>query len=53
MADEHADPSGNTDQFRAYVASTPDDPAPSRLPLLIGIAVAMVVVAVIAFLALR
>jgi hypothetical protein len=52
MADEHVDPSGNTDQFRAFVESKPAESAPSKLPLLIGVAVAVVVVAVIAALLL-
>jgi hypothetical protein len=57
MADQHPDPSGNTEAFRAFVHTT--EPAattepPSRLPLMIGIAVAVVVVAVlVGWLALR
>ncbi|GHJ51793.1 MULTISPECIES: hypothetical protein [Micromonospora] len=57
MAENYTDPSGNTAQFRAFVDS-PDSAAtaaeaPSRLPLMVGIGVAaVVVVAVIAWLAL-
>ena len=45
MADPHRDPSGNTEAFRAFVHSA--EPAgtesPSKLPLLIGVAIAAVV----------
>jgi hypothetical protein len=44
MADEQVDPSGNTDQFRAFVQDAPVEPARSRLPLMIGVAVAVIVV---------
>jgi hypothetical protein len=54
MADERVDPSGNTDQFRAFVQDTPAEPARSRMPLLIGTGVALLVVAaVVAFLMTR
>ena len=53
MADEHLDTSGSTDQFRAYVESAPAEPAPSKVPLLLGIAGALVVIAVIALLLRR
>ncbi|WP_199853349.1 MULTISPECIES: hypothetical protein [unclassified Plantactinospora] len=47
MADQHPDPSGNTEAFRAFVHSPESATAepPSRLPLIAGIAVAVVVVA--------
>ncbi|GAB3815420.1 hypothetical protein [Micromonospora zhanjiangensis] len=51
MSDEYADPSGNTEAFRAF-AHTPETAPrqPSKLPLLIGVAVAAVlVVAVLAW----
>ncbi|MFU8852393.1 hypothetical protein ACNAW0_15595 [Micromonospora sp. SL1-18] len=55
MAENYTDPSGNTAQFRAFVDS-PDRAAaaqaPSRLPLIAGIAVAVVIVALVAWLAL-
>ncbi|WP_203859025.1 hypothetical protein [Plantactinospora mayteni] len=55
MADQQPDPSGNTEAFRAF-AHTPESAAaepPSRLPLIIGIAVAVVVVvALVGWLAL-
>ncbi|MEU2610367.1 hypothetical protein ABZ570_02065 [Micromonospora sp. NPDC007271] len=56
MAENHTDPSGNTAQFRAFVESPEPAAAvgaPSRLPLIAGIGVAVVVViAVVAWLAL-
>ncbi|MCW3814844.1 hypothetical protein ONA91_10290 [Micromonospora sp. DR5-3] len=55
MSENYTDPSGNTAQFRAFVDS-PDAAAaaeaPSRLPLIAGIGVAVVVVAVVVWLAL-
>ncbi|MDI5938603.1 MULTISPECIES: hypothetical protein [Micromonospora] len=56
MSDKHMDPSGNTEQFRAF-AHAPEGAAPaapaSRVPLVAGIAVAVVLlVAVVAWLAL-
>jgi len=54
MPDEYADPSGNTDQFRAFVQSPAPEPVRSKAPLYVGLAVAAVVlVAVVAFLAMR
>ncbi|SBT50735.1 hypothetical protein [Micromonospora narathiwatensis] len=57
MAENYTDPSGNTAQFRAFVDS-PDpaaaaaEKAPSRLPLFAGIGAAVVVIALVAWLAL-
>jgi len=56
MAENYTDPSGNTAQFRAFVDS-PDpaaaaEEAPSRLPLIAGIGAAVVVIALVAWLAL-
>lgn len=50
MRDDYADPSGNTAAFRAFVdAPEPVAAKPSmRLPLIIGAAVAVVVVAALA-----
>ncbi len=42
-----ADPGGNTDQFRAYVARQEPEPAPSRMPLYIGGGVAALVVLIV------
>ncbi|MEV4758295.1 hypothetical protein AB0J86_24695 [Micromonospora sp. NPDC049559] len=56
MADEYVDPSGNTQAFRAF-ANTPEraeqaEPS-SKLPLIIGVVVAaVVVIALVAWLAL-
>jgi hypothetical protein len=48
MPDEYADSSGTTDQFRAFVQSdAPAVPARSRTPLIIGVAAAVLVVAVV------
>jgi hypothetical protein len=54
MSDEYVDPSGNTEAFRSFAQSAETaEPAPSRLPLIIGVAVlAVVVIALIVFLAL-
>ncbi|MFI7070410.1 hypothetical protein [Micromonospora sediminicola] len=57
MAENYTDPSGNTAQFRAFVdAPEPATAAaaPSRVPLIAGLAVAaVVVVALVAWLALN
>ncbi|MFC6014753.1 hypothetical protein ACFP2T_00880 [Plantactinospora solaniradicis] len=49
MAEQHPDPSGNTEAFRVFAHST--EPAAveptSRLPLIIGIAIAVAVLAVL------
>jgi hypothetical protein len=47
MPDEYVDPSGNTDQFRAFVQSPTPEPAPAKTRLYLGLAVAAVVVIVI------
>ncbi|MEU7801885.1 hypothetical protein AB0J14_25115 [Micromonospora arborensis] len=56
MPENYTDPSGNTEAFRAFT-ETPEvaGPAqtPSRLPLIVGAAVVVLVVAVVAWLALR
>jgi hypothetical protein len=52
MSDEYVDPSGNTEAFRSFAQSPDAEASPSRLPLIIGIAVlAVVMVALVAFLA--
>ena len=55
MSDEYTDPSANTAQFKAFV-SRPDEPVVAKrtpVGLIVGIAaLALVVVAVVAFLAL-
>ncbi|MBE1487185.1 hypothetical protein [Plantactinospora soyae] len=47
MADQHPDPSGNTEAFRVF--AHPTEPATveptSRLPLIIGVAVAVALLA--------
>ncbi|HWS32009.1 MAG TPA: hypothetical protein VN408_04615 [Actinoplanes sp.] len=52
MSDNHVDPSGNTEAFRAFTRTTPDSEAPSRLPfLLIGGVAAIVLIGLLAWLA--
>lgn len=54
MPDDYVDTSGNTQAFRTFAQSpdvTADEPA-SKLPLIIGGAVALVVIALVAWLAL-
>jgi hypothetical protein len=53
MSDEHADPSGNTEAFKAF-AQEPADQAdrPSRLPLIIGGVVALALLVLVVFLLL-
>ncbi|MFC4145942.1 hypothetical protein ACFO0M_06715 [Micromonospora mangrovi] len=55
MAENYTDPSGNTQQFRAFVdareAAAPAA-APNRLPLILGGVAVVLVVAVVAWLAL-
>jgi hypothetical protein len=51
MPDEYVDPSGNTQAFRAFTQSAePAAERPSKLPWIIGAAVAAVVVVVLAIL---
>ena len=53
MSDNQVDPSGNTEAFRAFTRTTPDTGAPSRVPYIIGVAVAvLVLIAVLVWLAL-
>ena len=54
MSDNSVDPSGNTEAFRAFTQSAPQEPAPaSKTPLIIGVAVvAVVLIALIAWLAI-
>jgi hypothetical protein len=52
MSDEYVDPSGNTDQFKAFVRSDQPEPARSKAMLYVGLAVAVVVLALLAFLVL-
>ena len=54
MSDNHVDPSGNTEAFRAFTQKTPEEAAvPSKTPLIVaGVAGAVVVLALILWLAL-
>ncbi|MEH0935551.1 hypothetical protein [Micromonospora psammae] len=56
MSDEYVDPSGNTEQFRAFAQSPGAAPVetPSRLPVIVAAGVAAAVLLVLAaWLALR
>ena len=53
MSDKYVDPSGNTEAFRSFAQSPEAEASPSRLPLIIGVAVlAVILIALVAFLAL-
>jgi hypothetical protein len=52
MSNDHVDPSGNTEQFKAFAQAPPDRAARSRTPLIIGAAIAVALVALVAFLVL-
>jgi len=55
MPDAIDDPSANTQAFQAWVdkQAAPPEPAPSKIPLIVGIAIAaVIVVALLAWLAL-
>ncbi|MEU4618993.1 hypothetical protein AB0G04_03300 [Actinoplanes sp. NPDC023801] len=52
MSDNQVDPSGNTEAFRAFTRTTPDKESSSKLPFVIGGVVALVVIALIVWLAL-
>ncbi|RZU50037.1 hypothetical protein EV385_1798 [Krasilnikovia cinnamomea] len=53
MPDNSVDPSGNTEAFRAFTQNTtPEEPAASKVPLIVGgIVVAVLLVALIVWLA--
>ncbi|MFC7527766.1 hypothetical protein [Actinoplanes sp. GCM10030250] len=53
MPDNHVDPSGNTEAFRAFTRTTPEAKAPSKTPIVIGgVVAAVVLIALVAWLAL-
>ncbi|BBH64609.1 hypothetical protein ACTI_12940 [Actinoplanes sp. OR16] len=53
MSDNSVDPSGNTEAFRAFTRTGPEEAVTSKLPLLIGGGVVVVaLIALVAFLAL-
>lgn len=53
MSDNHVDPSGDTEAFRAFTRTTPDSETPSKLPVfVIGGVAAVAVIAVLVWLAL-
>ena len=52
MSDNHVDPSGNTEAFRAFSRTTPEIAAPSRAPIVIGgVVAAVVLIALLVWLA--
>lgn len=52
MSENQVDPSGNTEAFRAFTRTTPDTGSSSKLPYLIGGAIAVVLIALLAWLLL-
>ncbi|MGC9668907.1 hypothetical protein ACNTMW_20405 [Planosporangium sp. 12N6] len=52
MSNEQVDPSGTTGQFKAFADASADESGRSRTPLVIGGVVAVVLLALIAYLAL-
>ncbi|MCW2640176.1 MAG: hypothetical protein JWP76_2482 [Dactylosporangium sp.] len=52
MSNDHVDPSGNTGQFKAFAQAPPETAGSSRMPLVIGVVVALALVALVAYLAL-
>jgi hypothetical protein len=52
MSNDGVDPSGNTQQFKAFVQAPSEDARPSRAPLVVGVVVALVLVVLVAYLAL-
>jgi hypothetical protein len=50
MSENRADPSGNTEQFRAFVESAEPAPQKSRLPLILAGAVVLAIVVVVVLL---
>jgi hypothetical protein len=52
MSNDQVDPSGNTEQFRAFVRTPQETPRRSRTPLIMGVVVAVILVALVAYLAL-
>ncbi|WP_422771608.1 hypothetical protein ACN28C_00210 [Plantactinospora sp. WMMC1484] len=50
MVEQHSDPSGNTEAFRAFAHSSQPtaDERPSRLPLILGVAIVGVALVVLA-----
>jgi len=52
MPDNSVDPSGSTEAFRAFTDLTQEPETPSRAPLIGGVVAAVIVVAVILWIAL-
>ncbi|MEV0898729.1 hypothetical protein [Actinoplanes sp. NPDC049802] len=52
MSDNQVDPSGNTEAFRAFTRTTPDDAASSKMPYIAGAVVGVVLLALLAWLVL-
>jgi hypothetical protein len=52
MSNEYADPSGNTEQFKAFAHQPAESPARSRTPMIIGGVVALALLALVVFLLL-
>jgi hypothetical protein len=52
MSNEYVDPSGNTEQFKAFVHAPQDKAARSRMPLIVGAVVVIALVALVVVLLL-
>ena len=52
MSNEYADPSGNTEQFKAFAHAPAEAPTRSKAPLVIGGVVAVALLALVVFLML-
>jgi hypothetical protein len=51
MSDNSVDPSGNTEAFRAFTQSPPQEPVASKTPMIVGgVVVAVAVIALIVWL---
>ncbi|MBB6350874.1 hypothetical protein ACWGH8_03120 [Nonomuraea muscovyensis] len=55
MSEQHIDPAGNTQAFRAFAQGAEQEPTPKKSPLIpiIAVVAAIVVIGVAAFLVLR
>jgi hypothetical protein len=52
MSNDHVDPSGNTEQFKAFAQAPSQNAGSSRAPLVIGVIVVLAIIALTAYLAL-
>jgi hypothetical protein len=52
MPNDYVDPSGNTEQFKAFVHAPPDGAARSRMPMIVGAVIVVALVALVGVLLL-